>query len=176
METTIAKGLNTALIAELKGEAAKTRKMLALVPVSEKADWAPHAKSMKLGRLALHVAELAGWAGWTITTDELDFSKNYTPTPTPKTTEELLAIHDKKVEESLKALENVTDEELSKPWTLRNGAEIYFTLPKKVVVRDMCYNHIVHHRGQLSVYLRLLNIPIPGMYGPSADEMEAMSK
>lgn len=176
METTTAKGLNTALIAELKSEAAKTRKMLALVPIADKADWVPHTKSMKLGRLALHVAELAGWTGMTITTDELDFAKGYTPTPTPATTEELLAILDKNVEMSLKALENADDELLAKPWTLRSGDHVYFTLPKKVVIRDMCYNHVVHHRGQLSVYLRLLNIPIPGMYGPSADEMEAMKK
>lgn len=174
METTM-KGLNTALIAELKQEAAKTQKMVECVPM-DKPDWKPHEKSMSLGRLTMHMIDMHNWITVTIKQDELDFAKPYDSPKFPATNKELKEVLDKNVETALKTLDNVTDEELKKPWTLRNGEHVYFTLPKKVVLRDMCFNHIVHHRGQLSVYLRLLNVPIPGMYGPSADEMEAMSK
>jgi uncharacterized damage-inducible protein DinB len=175
METTIAKGLNTALIAELKQESAKTIKMIERVPM-DKPDWKPHDKSMALGRLTMHVIDMYHWVTLTINQDELDFAKSYNSPKFPDTNEELVEILEKNVEAAISVLEGTSDEELSKPWSLRNGEHIYFTMPKKVVLRDMCYNHITHHRGQLSVYLRLLNIPIPGMYGPSADDMEAMKK
>lgn len=77
---------------------------------------------------------------------------------------------DKNVADAIAALETISDEDLNQPWTLRNGEQIYFTMPKKVVIRTMAFNHFIHHRAQLGVYLRLLNIPIPGMYGPSADD------
>jgi uncharacterized damage-inducible protein DinB len=93
----------------------------------------------------------------------------------PTTTEELLNLHDQSVEKSIAALTRVTDDQLMKNWTLRNGDHIILEQPKIVVLRGMCMNHLYHHRGQLSVFLRLLNIPIPGMYGPSADEMEQMT-
>lgn len=173
METLTTKALNAALIAELKHEAAKTKKMIERVPV-EKADWKPHDKSMTLGRLTMHVIEMAGWITVTIKQDELDFAKGYTPTSFPSDNAGLVKLLDKLVAEAENALEESSDEDLHKPWTLRNGDHIYFTLPRIMVLRDFCYNHIVHHRGQLSVYLRLLNVPVPGMYGPSADDMEAM--
>lgn len=169
METITAKGLNTALIAELKQEAAKTKKMIERVPV-DKADWKPHDKSMTLGRLTLHVIDMTDWITYTIMSDELNLAGNFPNDPMPSDGAGLVKRLDKLEAKAIEALENASDEELNKPWTLRHGDHIIFTLPKKVVLRDMCFNHIIHHRGQLSVYLRLLNIPIPGMYGPSADE------
>ena len=170
METTLAQGLNTAIIAEVKYESAKTEKMLAIVPIVEQADWVPHAKSMKLARLALHIAELPSWITMTINSDELDLGKEYPRSPNPASAAELVKIFTDKTKEALAALEGADDSALDKMWTLRNGDAVYFTMPKKLVIRDMVMNHLVHHRGQLSVYLRLLDIPIPGMYGPSADE------
>jgi uncharacterized damage-inducible protein DinB len=157
------------LIAELQMEAANTRRIFEKVP-TDKNDWKPHERSMKLGSLATHIAELPSWAIMAITTDELDLSKmDYKPV-IAVSTEELLAKLDDNVSKAVAVLENTTDEDLEKMWTLRNGEHVIFSLPKKVVVRNMSYSHLYHHRGQLSVYLRLLNVHVPGMYGPSADE------
>jgi len=165
--------LNLALIAELKQEAASTRKMLEKVP-TEHNEWKPHEKSMKLGRLATHVAELSGWIMMTIKTDELNFANfDYKPVTDP-TSEQLLAIHDDNVRNAIEVLETATDEDLAKIWTMRNGDQVIMALPKSVVLRSMCFNHVYHHRGQLSVYLRELNVPVPGMYSPSADDRAAM--
>ncbi len=156
-------------LGELKSEAAKTRKMLQCVPL-ERGSWKPHEKSMTLERLTRHVAEMTGWVSFTIKTEELDFAKSYTPHPEMKSQEQLLAFFDELLTEAISVLGSTTDADLQKMWTMRNGEQIFFTLPKGVVLRDMVLNHIIHHRGQLSVYLRLLEVPIPGMYGPSADE------
>ncbi len=164
--------MKRALIAELQMEAASSRKMLERVP-TEKNDWQPHEKSMKLGRLSTHVAELPGWVAFTLKADELDFLKMEFKPLTNPTAEELLELHDTNVKHAIEALENATDEDFEKMWTLRRGEHIIFTMPKKVVIRSMAYNHLVHHRGQLSVYLRLLDVPVPGMYGPSHDERPA---
>lgn len=159
-----------ALIAELKMEAANTRKILERVP-TDKNDWKPHQKSMSLGRLATHVAEIPSWVTYTLTADELDFAKTPYDTNVAASSQELVGILDKNVNEAVKTLENVTDEEFEKMWTLRNGEQVYFTLPKKVVLRTFAYSHNFHHRAQLGVYLRLLDVAVPGMYGPTADEM-----
>ena len=165
--------LNRLLIAELQQEAANTRKMLERVPVSNN-DWKPHDKSMKLGRLAMHVAELPGWITMIMATDELDFAKfDYKPTM-PGTLEDLLAKHDESVEQAIAILESCIDQDFDKMWTMRNGDKVFFTLPKKVVLRSWAYSHLYHHRGQLSVYMRLLDIPVPGMYGPSADDVPSV--
>jgi len=169
--TSTAKTNNIAagLIKELEQEAAVTRKLLERVP-AEKFDWKPHEKSMPMGRLATHVAEMHGWTKPTVDDPELDFAKmDYKPYE-PKTTEELVAHLDKNVNEAIEALKNASDEAWFEDWSLRNGEQIYFTIPKIAVMRGMVLNHIVHHRGQLSVYLRLNDIPVPAMYGPSADE------
>jgi len=160
-------------LAELIQEAANTRKLLAVVPF-EKADFKPHEKSMSLKRLATHVAEINGWWKECLIQDELDFSVgNYKPKEL-NSTEDLLAMHDDLVEKATKILSEVSDEEFAKPWTMRNGEIIYFTMPKATVVRTWCLNHLFHHRGQLTVYLRLLNVPLPGMYGPTADDNQGM--
>lgn len=161
--------LSKTIIPQFEHEAGLTKKMLAAVPYDQW-DWTPHEKSMKLGRLATHIAEMAGWISLAIHTDELDFSKGNRPTQVGST-EELVQLLDKNVEEGLKALETVSDETLKAPWTLRNGEYVIFTLPRIAVIRTITISHIIHHRGQLSVYLRLLDVSVPGMYGPSADEM-----
>jgi uncharacterized damage-inducible protein DinB len=160
--------ISESLIAELKQEAISTRKMLELVPL-EKSDWKPHEKSMSIGRLTSHVAELPTWISYTADQDELDFKKiDYKPF-VPESNSDLLSFFDKNVKNAVKSLENCSNEDMRKNWTLRSGEQIYFTMPRVSVMRSMNMNHLVHHRGQLSVYLRLLNIALPGVYGPTAD-------
>ena len=159
-----------AFINEIKHEAAGTRKVLERVPL-DKLSWKPHDKSTDLQRLAKHVASIYSWVSRALTTDEMDFAKGR-PAPVPdfKTTEELLAILDNNVAQAIKDLEAAAPETFMQMWTMREGEKIYLTIPKAAVIRNMALNHAVHHRGQLSVYLRLLNVPLPGLYGPTADE------
>ncbi|MBN8568250.1 MAG: DinB family protein [Ignavibacteria bacterium] len=154
----------------MKHEGVATRKMLERVP-ADKFSWKPHEKSMSLGQLAAHVAEIADWTMPTINQDELDFSKmEYKPFE-PKTTEELVKFYDEKQAAALKTLEeNATDENLMGMWTLRNGETVYMTMPRIGVMRGFVLSHLIHHRAQLGVYLRLLDVPLPSTYGPSADE------
>ena len=157
------------LAAELEKEAAATRRMLQRVP-GEKLDWKPHKKSMPMGVLAVHIAEMIDWAKLAVTTTELDYAvRPYKPFE-PKTRDELIEYFDMKVAAAVEALNNVSDEAIMKTWTVRNGDRIYFEKPRLQVVRGDCFNHFIHHRGQLSVYLRLNDIPLPGVYGPTADE------
>lgn len=161
--------LGIAFLAELELEAKVAREVLSRVP-ADKFDWKPHDKSMSFGKLASHVAEMVGWTGPTLQYPELDFAKmEYKPFE-PKTTEELVEYFDKNLVEAADVLKNMTDEEFAQPWTMRNGDKVYFTMPKIVAMRSFVMNHIVHHRGQLSVYLRLNDIAVPSIYGPSADE------
>ena len=161
--------LNQAFIAELKHEAASTKKILERVPEG-KFDWKPHEKSMTLGRLASHVAELPGFLNSILKMDDFDFSKgDYKPSH-PKTPEELMNVFQQKLDEVVQTLQDTSDEKMQANFTLRNGDHIFPAIPRMVAVRSMALSHIIHHRGQLSVYLRLLDIPVPGLYGPSADE------
>ena len=163
------RNLSSALIAEMEQEAKTTRTCLERVP-ADKFDWKPHEKSMEFGRLASHIAEMFSWTAPTLQQPELDFSKwDYKPFE-PKTTEELLEFFDKNVAEAIDVLRNTGDEIFVENWTMRNGEQVYFTMPKAVVMRSFVFSHIVHHRGQLSVYLRLNDIAVPPIYGPSADE------
>ena len=158
-----------ALIAEMEHEAAVTRTCLERIP-ADKFDWKPHEKSMSFGRLASHVAEMFGWTPSTMDHAELDFSKmDYKPFE-PSTTEELVEFLDKNVAEAITTLKSSADDRFMENWTMRNGETVYFTMPKVAVMRSFIMNHIVHHRGQLSVYLRLNDISVPSIYGPSADE------
>ena len=169
METTISLEIISLLQQELENEAATTRKMLSIVP-ADKFDWQPHPKSMTLKRLATHVAELPGWVDMAINTDELDFQNNpYTPTDV-KSTEELLDFFDERLEKGRNALAGVKEEDLTKEWVLRNGDQVLSRESKYEVIK-MAYSQIIHHRAQLGVFLRLLNVSIPGSYGPSADDM-----
>ena len=153
---------------QLQEESATTRKMLERVP-TEKLDWQPHPRSMSLVRLATHVAEIPNWIPMVTEMDELDFSKgNYAPQPI-NSNKDLLDYFETNRIDGKVALDKVSDDILEQPWSMRNGEEIFFTLPKGEVLR-MTLSQIIHHRAQLGVYLRLLDIPIPGTYGPSADE------
>lgn len=160
--------ISDSLLPEFDQEMSNTRRALERVPM-DKPDWKPHPKSMALGRLAVHLAELPGWVVTTVNTDELDLGGGYNPAKVA-TTEELLALFDQKVSEARAALSGAGDEIWHKPWTLRMGDHKIFTLPKIAVHRTFTMNHIIHHRGQLTVYLRLNDVPVPSIYGPSADE------
>jgi len=163
--------INTGMLMELQHEAANTRKMLERVPL-EKATWKPHEKSRALANLALHVAQNYSWVERIMNNDDFDMAKpNAFPThEPPKTSKELLDMFDNNVATATKALEKANDETLMKGWKFRAGDQVFIDLPKAAAIRSMAFNHHIHHRGQLSVYLRDLNVPVPGMYGPSADE------
>lgn len=159
----------TSLLKEMEQEAQTTRKMLERVP-ADKYSWKPHEKSMTMQRLATHIAELPGWVSMVLATTELDFANNPYEPETIQDNKELLAYFEKNLSEAKTKLAAATEDDLVPDWTLRNGEDIYSTNTKAEVIR-MSYCQTVHHRAQLGVYLRLLNIPIPGSYGPSADEM-----
>jgi uncharacterized damage-inducible protein DinB len=154
---------------ELDMEAKTTRKMLSRIP-DDKYDWQPHPKSMSIRRLATHVAELPSWITMTLSTSELDFASSPYKPEVINNTAELMNYFEKTLADGRADLEVAKEEQLSDSWTLRNGEEVYSTSPKSEVLR-MTYSQIIHHRAQLGVYLRLLDIPIPGSYGPSADDM-----
>src|SRR6478752_3539082 len=154
---------------EFDSEAAITRKMLSRIP-DGKYDWKPHEKSMSIRQLAAHLAEIPGWVTLTFNTNELDFGKgDYKPTVV-NNIKELLEVFEQSVADGKRSLENAKEEDLWLMWTMRNGDQIYSTNTKYEVVR-MSFAQTIHHRAQMGVYLRLLNVPIPGSYGPSADEM-----
>ncbi|HEU4607765.1 MAG TPA: DinB family protein [Chitinophagaceae bacterium] len=156
------------LLKEMDREAITTRKMLERVPANH-FQWKPHEKSMSLMQLATHVAEIPTWVAMVLNTTELDFAKgDYKPTVV-NSTEELLGFFEKSLAEGRERLAVAEESELEEIWTMRSGDTIFSSEPKLDAIR-MCYCQIVHHRAQLGVYLRLLNIPIPGSYGPSADE------
>lgn len=161
--------LGQILAAELKHEAVSIRKMLERIP-DDKLAWKPHEKSMSLERVAGHIVEMLSWTKATLTEDELDFSKfDYKPKQYTASAE-FVADLDANVTEAVEILNGVSNETMSENWTMRRGEKIYFTMPKAAVMRTFVMNHIVHHRGQLSVYFRLLDVPVPSIYGPSADE------
>ena len=162
--------IKDALIGELKYESTLTKKMLERVPIDKK-EWKPHEKSMSLGRLATHVAEINHWVSDIIHIDDFDFMKDFNFKPrTAASTEELLEIFQTTLDKAIADLSTMNDEDLAKTWTVRRGDQVMFNTTKKISVRSWAMNHMIHHRGQLSVYLRLLDVPVPGMYGPSADE------
>lgn len=161
--------LNEAIWAELQHEAASTRKLLERVPY-EKGDFKPHEKSMSLQQLTRHVVEITGWWKECLTMDVLDFAAGDNTPKAFDTLDDILAMYDKNVAQAEQILKDTPESEFGKLWTMRNGEQVYFTMPKAAVVRSWCLNHLYHHRGQLTVYLRLLDVPLPGMYGPTADE------
>ncbi|MEZ0483738.1 DinB family protein [Fibrella aquatica] len=153
---------------EMEMEAKTTRNMLSRIPESSH-DWRPHPKSMTMSQLAVHIAEMPSWVVLTLQTNEIDFAAmDYTPTQF-QTNAELLAIFEKSLADGKTALSTATETDLEPLFTLREGDKIYSTDTKGDFVR-MSFSQIIHHRAQLGVYLRLLDIPIPGSYGPSADE------
>ena len=160
------------LLEELEHESIGTRKILALVP-ADKGDWKPHAKSMSMKDLAVHVADIPSWITGALTTDEIDFAATPYKPQDCNGGEELVAFFDKNVAEATNTLKLHKDEILEKHWTMRSGEAVLMKLTKLQTIRH-AFGQMIHHRAQLGVYLRLLDIPIPGVYGPSADEMGGM--
>ncbi len=157
-----------ALLNEMEAESVTTRKMLSRVP-TEKFDFKPHPKSMSLGRLATHIAELPGWVAMGLTTEEMNFARSEWKPMVMPDNQALMEFFEQKLQEGKTALANAREEDLAQTWTLRDGDTIITVQTKAQVVR-MAFSQIVHHRAQIGVFVRLLNIPIPGSYGPSADE------
>ena len=156
------------LIKEFDQESQITLKFLERVPF-DKIDWQPHKKSMTLKNLVVHIAELPGWITMALDTNEMDFASSpYEPSPVGNL-DELLDLHQKSVESGRTSLENAHEEDLQPIWILRNGDQVISKMTKYEVIRHS-FSQTTHHRAQLGVYLRLLDIPIPGSYGPSADE------
>ncbi len=156
------------LLKEMEQEAQTTRKMLSRIP-EEKFSWKPHEKSMEMKALATHISEIPAWIGMVLTTEELDFATSpYQPAPIQHTAD-LMELLERSLQSAREQLEKAGEPQLLETWTLRNGADIYLVSSKYEMIRT-CFCQIVHHRAQLGVYLRLNDIPIPGSYGPSADE------
>ncbi|MCI0407744.1 MAG: DinB family protein [Acidobacteria bacterium] len=165
-------GLSEALLPEFDQEMANTRRTLERVPEG-KLGWKPHEKSMTMGRLAVHLAEIPGWTIPTIEEDSLDMAPpGGAPYQSPQANsrKEILTIFDKNVAAARAAIAGADDGRLKKPWSLLNGGKTVLTLPRIGVLRSFILSHSIHHRAQLGVYLRLNNVPVPAIYGPSADE------
>jgi uncharacterized damage-inducible protein DinB len=161
------------LVGEFDHEAGSTRRVLERVP-GEHAAWQPHPKSKSLGELANHIAGLPVWVGRALETPEYDFLAPGAPTPGIRpweSKEALLAKFDKNVADARAIMLATSDAKLMESWSLKRGGEVVFTLPRVAALRSMVFSHTIHHRGQLTVYLRLKDVPVPGVYGPTADEM-----
>jgi uncharacterized damage-inducible protein DinB len=166
--------IGQSMLPEFDEEMKNTRKVLERCP-DDRWNWKPHEKSGTVGWLAGHVATMVGWLPVTLNTEELDYAPVNGPSFEPPKTDnrkELLAVFDKGVAEARAALSGVSDAEIMKPWKLLAGGQEIFTMPRVACIRGMVLNHIIHHRAQLTVYFRLLGIPVPGLYGPSADEAQ----
>ena len=170
--------IGQSMLAEFDQEMQNTRKTLERVP-DDKWGWKPHEKSGTLGWLAGHVATLPGWATMTINTEEFDYApvsgKSTYEQPKTENRQQVLAAFDKESAAARAALAKVSDQEIMKTWKLLAGGQEIFAMPRVAVLRGVVMNHLIHHRAQLGVYFRLLNIAVPGMYGPSADEAQASS-
>jgi uncharacterized damage-inducible protein DinB len=157
---------------EFDQEMAKTRKALEAVP-EDKLDWRPHPKSNTIGWNANHLADLPAWGVSTLTQPQFDFApiggQRY-ELPKLRTRKEILDLFDRNIAAVRKALTEIKDEEMSKTWTLLAGGKTIFAMPRAAVMRSFVMNHLIHHRAILCVYLRLNDVPVPGMYGPSGDE------
>lgn len=164
--------ISEALFPEFDIEMANTRKTLERIP-ENKFGWKPHEKSMELGRLASHLAELPGWTEHTLTQDSIDLNPPGGPqlqATNLSSRQEILDLFDKNVASARAAIAGAGDAEFMKSWSLLDGGKVLLTLPKAAVLRSFVMNHSIHHRAQLGVYLRLNNLPVPSIYGPSADE------
>jgi len=163
--------IGQSMLPEFEHEMANTRKTLERIP-DEKFEWTPHQKSFPMGKLATHVANLPSWTSLTIEQDEFDMAPNGEQVKTPEchSQKELLDTFDANVAKARESLAGVTDERMFQSWALLAGGNQLFAMPRVAVLRSFVMNHIIHHRAQLGVYLRLNEIPVPSIYGPSADE------
>jgi uncharacterized damage-inducible protein DinB len=158
--------LSEPLIAELQIEAVTTRRMLERVP-QDSLTWKPHEKSRTLGEIAAHIANLPGLFIATLNRDEFD---RYDYKSVTDTVSDILDTFDRNISSAFEVLKTQSDERLLAPWRYKYGEQVLFEMPRLIVIRSTALNHLIHHRGQLSVYLRLLNVPLPSVYGPTADE------
>ena len=162
------------MLPEFDHETATTRTLLERVPET-RAGWKPHAKSMSLGELAMHIANILAWTPITLKQTEFDTNppggQNDTP-PKYESTAGLLAAYDEGVKAARVMLANASDPEMMVPWALKSAGKTIFSMPRAGVFRSFVMNHAIHHRGQLSVYLRLCDVPLPAIYGPTADTRE----
>ena len=164
--------ISETMLPEFDQEMASTRKVLERVPL-QNPDWKPHPKSSSVSALAAHIANMPDWAGLTLETDSFDYAPPGAPpyeTPKFASKEQLLAAFDKSVAGARAALAAADDGKMLAPWTLMAGGKTMMTMPKVAVIRSFVMNHTIHHRAQLGVYLRLNDIPVPSVYGPTADE------
>jgi uncharacterized damage-inducible protein DinB len=162
------------LLPEFDQEMATTRKHLERTP-AQHADWKPHPKSMSLGALAVHLTEVLYWLKTTLTQTEFDINPPGGSTYTPlkfQSVPALLASFDESVKANRAALAATSDKDFMVPWSLKSGGQALFTMPRIAVVRTFVLNHLIHHRGQFSVYLRLKDVAVPQTYGPTADETQ----
>jgi uncharacterized damage-inducible protein DinB len=162
--------LKDTLLPEFDHEMAVTRRLLERVPFAD-AGWKPHPKSMSLGELASHLADIPGWTSVLLRSSGFDMDGAGGGGPKQQPTHEaLLAAFDANVRSARDLIADTSDAQFMEPWTLRGGGQEIFTQPKVGVLRGWLFSHSIHHRGQLSVYLRLRDVPVPAIYGPSADE------
>lgn len=160
--------ISAALLPEFDQEMANTRRVLERVPEAE-FDWKPHEKSYSLRDLTTHLANLPSWGAATLEQDSLDLAK--TPHKEPvQSLAEALTLFDKEVAGSRAAIEAADDARMMQPWALLHDGQEIFSMPKVAVLRSFVMNHVIHHRGQMTVYLRLRDVPLPALYGPTADE------
>ena len=159
--------ISQSLLPEFDQEMVTARKTLERVP-DGKFDWKPHAKSGSMGWLANHLADMPTWFATTIKQDSVDIAN--APVESPKSTKQLLEKFDKGVVEARAALVGVSDADMMKPWSLMKSGQVLMTMPRIACLRTLVMNHLIHHRAQLGVYLRMNDIPVPAVYGPSADE------
>lgn len=164
-----APSLKQIALGDMEHEIATTRRALERIP-DEHLAWKPHPRSMALGGLATHLATLPLYGIQIVTSDELDFAARLPPNPVATSREEVLSRFDARVAELRGHMEGVRDEALLVPWTLRRGDHVLLRQPRAGMLRTFFLSHMVHHRSQLGVYLRLLEVPVPSSYGPSADE------
>lgn len=158
------------LLPEFDEEMKNTRKILERVP-TDRLDYQPHPKSMSMSRLATHVAELPSWGSTTLDTELLEMDSGYTPR-IAKSNAELLEIFDKGVADARAKIAAATDADWAKLWTFKWNGQVVLSMPRTAVMRSVVMNHLIHHRAQLGVFLRLNDVAVPGMYGPSADEKD----
>jgi uncharacterized damage-inducible protein DinB len=156
------------LLPEFDAEISNTRRMLEAIPEG-RLEFKPHPKSLSLGELATHVANLLALIPLILESEDLDVAAGFEQ-PKAESVAEILDHLGKTVGDGRPLLEVASSDQMGEGWTLRNGDQVHFTMPKAAVLRSFVFNHIIHHRGQLAIYLRLCEVPVPGMYGPSADE------
>ena len=162
--------IKDALLPEFDHEMATARRLLERVPLSE-AQWKPHVKSMSLGDLSAHIVEIPSWAGGIINAPSLDLADAAGHKPAKyESTAALLAAFDQNTAKARASIAAKSDAEMMESWSLKKGGAVLMTMPKVAVVRSFLLNHLIHHRGQLSVFIRLKDVPVPSIYGPSADE------